>query len=211
VEVKIAIQDLVDVKMHVKLTVVSLVMVLLTLFTTNAPFDTRSNQLESDTRKSIRKKLAAGDNPFPDTKSDVSNIVSTLMEHLQRDPFLRPTAGSLAQTLFELVLRRATIFSSENTLQDISLHDIHVLAKDILSKVEKAKAISKLKATGEQVAIEKIRPSELTPLISAAQQSDPSMSFLLGIAYLWNVVDIEDRGNSQSRVTPYGRFSLTIS
>jgi len=65
------------------------------------------------------------------------------------------------------------------------------LAKDILSKAEAAKEFSRSKGHGEMCAIEKIDKSTLAPLLLAAQEPDPSLLFVIGMAYLWDLVDVD--------------------
>lgn len=177
-------------------------MTLLSLITTRAPFDVRSEALDDNMHEKIRGKLKEGERPFAASSNDKSAVISTLLEYLQSNPFLRPTASSLAQRLFEFVLQKAAGFGSEDASQSQpavpAAQELHSLAIDIMAKVEEAKKASRSKSSNEKHSIEKIDRTKFAALASAAQELDPSFSFIVGIAYLWGLVDVECKGQPLS-------------
>lgn len=177
----------------------SVIVTLLSLFTRrHLPFGIKSEDMNEETRANIRGKLRSGEEPFssllgePDGYSDILKI---LIDHLRRDPKLRPTASSLAQQLFEIVLDQAanSPLETEPQIQPTSpAEDLHALATEILAKAKKAKDLEASKSSRTKEPAEKIDRAKFDALVEAAQKPDPSLLFVVGLAHIWDLVSLPD-------------------
>jgi hypothetical protein len=121
------------------------------------------------------------------------------MECLHKDPFLRPTASSLAQRLFDLVVLRAANVAGGGQ-QNLGFHplgpDLNDLVHLIIAKVrEKREIQSNAQKIGAAVPMEtqfKVDEGKFASLLRAAQGTDPLISFVVGLAHLWNLVEIAE-------------------
>jgi hypothetical protein len=116
---------------------------------------------------------------------------------LNKDPFMRPTASSLAEQLFELVIREASqngkslpVPLSEGSENEMK--QVEELAKKIRAMASERNKRRDVKDPT------KLSPSEVQPLIEAAKTLDPKYAFAVGLGYSGDLIDVQDDDDGSS-------------
>ncbi|KAM5349063.1 hypothetical protein ACJ41O_008886 [Fusarium nematophilum] len=181
----------------------SLATVLLCFLTGKSPFGVATAETHLQ-NTDIRQKLHSGAMPFHPQDLQGHHLAPQVLEWLQRDPFHRPPASSIAQSLFEILVFKATETTSPTALRPSAAPEaadpvelLHI-ASDILSKAQ-AKRNSKSRHTrgpsadgqpaGEDSLIDK---AQFEALKTAAGDFDASLSFAVGVAYLADLVEMPE-------------------
>jgi hypothetical protein len=137
--------------------------------------------------KAIRERLHSGHLPISSSSDEQITEITIAQDCLQTDPFLRPTASSLAQQLLELLVAVASEKGPLNHPLELRTNFTGKLATRILADAEKKRS-----KDAQLVPVKLTRPL-FEPLVElAADSSDPSLIFVVGVAYLYDLVTIDE-------------------
>ncbi|RSL84294.1 hypothetical protein CEP51_004000 [Fusarium floridanum] len=173
----------------------SLITVILCFLTRSAPFGVVRSRIDSSQATSIREKLRSGDLPFQPQDVQGHNLAPQVRSWLQPDPFNRPPASSVAQSLFEALIRRATEANPPTPpISDpdiIGPAELLRFASDILSKAKVKSSKSKDgKRNQPQTGEDFLDQTRFNALKAAGGDSDASLSFAAGVAYMAGLVNL---------------------
>jgi len=167
----------------------------LQLFANSPPFDCPYEDCEDPSRTAtIRQKIRLVDPPFRTSwEEPVPKHILVIRECLNKNPFLRPTSSHLSQQLFEVFVAEsihAPLQPDSWTVEGPSDQLDHLAERALAlatANKEKSKGNQGNQGSSHEVG-EKLTTSAILPLIQATQSGNPSFSYVVGMAYLWNVV-----------------------
>ena len=167
------------------------------------PFDSSAETARDPVQsKALRVKLRNGELPIAFNSGDKPlTEVSIVRECLQNDPFLRPTASSLSQQLFNHLVLTASQHGLVNQTIETQQHFMGKLEEQILANAEKQRS------KDSHIVPDKLTMTNFQPLVDAVDSNNPSLAFVVGMAYLYDLVNVEeDQISSQtSRESPAGK------
>jgi hypothetical protein len=147
----------------------------------------------------ILQKLREGIPPFDlDVNDGIPDKLSVLKSCLSRDAAQRPTASSLAQQLFDILIAESSkdLMDLPVTLQSSSTYgNVSAFIERLLKSIQAAKAerrASKGREPGTANPPEKFNQASIDQLVKRGTDTDPLAMFLVGTAYLWCLVELEE-------------------
>ncbi|KAF4629037.1 hypothetical protein G7Y89_g9110 [Cudoniella acicularis] len=173
----------------------SLGVFILESFTEKFPFNTKADIGDEDEQKRIHELLQGGAKPFDLTvNSETPAEVIIAMRCLAANPFMRPTASWISEQLFELVIREAaqkevsvrTILQQEGPEETIGLDDLAKRITDLASKKKEERVANRTR----------FEQSQLEALVAAAEGANPTYAFVLGLAYIRDLVQLGSEEDS---------------
>jgi len=174
----------------------SLGVILQEIFLQQLPYGlTASEAAASTTSEQVRAKLRDDGPIFEAADSanarDFECPMQVVRGCLARDPFLRQTAASLAQELFEqlvLVASQASGTPVSLSIETSTRAELEALGKRILSaeKIKYTDSANEPNSSGYTISSD-----EFNQLVQASRTGDAWMAFVVGVAYLKNLVSTE--------------------
>lgn len=168
---------------------------ILCFLTRSTPFGVTTSGIDSSQVTIIREKLRSGGLPFQTQDVEGHNLAPQVLSWLQPDPFNRPPASSVAQSLFEALIRRATETNPPtppvSVPEVIGPTELLRFASEILNKAKVKNSKSKDgKKNQPQTGEDFLNQTKFDALKAAAGDSDASLSFAVGVAYLAGLVNL---------------------
>jgi hypothetical protein len=171
---------------------------LLQWFTLTLPFSMSDEKADDAAiQTNIRERLMGGGRPFENVEKAPPQVSTVLSECISLDPFMRPTASAVAQSLLDAIMIEASKGQIAYRLEDPSITDAEV-GDDANSIFLKVKLGVKERKKIRQ-ALKKQQPASVPTiwldqnayeiLLRLELEEKPNSMYALGAALLWGLFE----------------------